>query len=187
MSVTVKTFRLKDFLTFGLPAIILTIAAIAASVNGRNKFLPALIGMWLVALGFAAAYGVFLYKRYQRSKGVTFTTRQGVHVITGGRPVTREQVEVEIERTFDLWGIRAGTRRPIDDDIRGLIVVFKDFPFASHGRELSGTQQDNVVKVGWKAALHETALGHEIGHYLYKYVFHLTGDFHEFERAKNLG
>lgn len=128
-----------------------------------------------------------LVKRWKRGRGVTFTTKHGMPVITGGRPVTKEQVELEVERTLDLWGIRTGLRRPNGNDVNGLILVFRDFPFASHGKELSGTQRDNVITVGWKANLAETALGHEVGHYLYKYVFQLPGDFHEFEHNRNLG
>jgi hypothetical protein len=184
---SIQTFRWRDFLSFALPACVLTGAAIASSVNGKNKFLPAIIGMWMVAVIAWAIYGYLLYKRWKRSSGVTFVTGHGMPVIAGGRPVTREQVEAEVERTFDLWGIRAGTRRPIPDDVRGVVLVFRDFPFASHGKELAGLQQDNVIVVGWRANLAETALGHELGHFLYRYVFNFSGDFHEFEKAKNLG
>jgi hypothetical protein len=180
-------FRWKDFLTFALPSLLFTIGALVSTLNGKNSYVPMLVCLWVVAAVGWGLYGFMLFKRWRRASGVTFRTKHGMAVITGGRPVTALQVEKEVDRTFTMWGLRSGLRLPNAHDVHGLVVIFKDYPFESHGAELAGLQKDNIVVVGWKPLLEQTALGHEVGHYLYKNVFKLKGDFHVFEAERNLG
>ena len=166
--------RPLDVLTFGGLGLLsggLTVYAYTQGVTGEPL---ALLGF--ISVVFVAIYVVFLVWRYKFLSKISFTTKHGLHIITNGFPVGQMAVEAVTEETIERWTKvlnevtgRYDWRSKCEDSIKELFIQFQDFPIqhSSMGKVAGWAVGDNII-VGFKKPLVNTALAHELGHYMYK-------------------
>jgi hypothetical protein len=165
-------FRLKDALTFGLGALLVTCMMIAAHFYGRQPPGGMAIG-WAVAGGAWLIYAALIIQRWQKQSGITFLTDYGTAVHACGFPVLKTAVEAEIRETILAWHTRIPEWRGRPQQIvRDLIIVFHDQPFRLWNRTLNGAYDPDTrtVHVGFKTPLSTSALSHELGHAFYHVI-----------------
>ena len=161
-------------LTFLVPAIISTVITMYGYFNGlRGEPLALLIVLSIV---FASVFLAFVAYRWKFVSTITYTTKHNLHVITNGFPALKDDVENVTTSTINSWNFALSKinypkkyQTMCENAINDLFVVFKEFPI-KHDRlgKLAGFAMGDAVVVGYKEDLDNTALAHELGHFIFK-------------------
>jgi hypothetical protein len=174
-------FRWYDFLTFGVPAVVATGAAVGLLLSSpeTDRVGEARVLVCVVATVFWFVYAMLVWSRSRFLARFTIMTKHGIMVECGGYQSTLRGIENEIDRAFAMYeaqGIAAGLllgpkSRTITDN--GYVwVTFKPGPF--HVSIPGKATIMGFVRAGGNHAVvaykhpddtpSRTALAHELGH-----------------------
>ncbi|MCK9567354.1 hypothetical protein M0R72_00205 [Candidatus Pacearchaeota archaeon] len=173
-----QVFTLLDFVTFGMLAVIAIVADVATWMSDTQFQAKAL--MTTVCVAFAAIYAVVLFMRKKTIDSCDFITDGGWGVRNHSTThITKEEIEVEIQRAKDLWAPVIHWDDAVDAVLKkNYMIVFEDGVGTDPctGKRIAGITiasrfsafdgQIIVYKMD-TLTLKASALIHEIGHLIY--------------------
>ena len=185
-----KIFRWIDFLTFGLAALLATVAAVWVQLTPQEG--SAYFVTWATAAGFWLVYAMLLLGRLRLKQSVWFQTRHGLLILrTNQRPLPlRMEIEEVTSQVIAAWSHVYRAHR-VRELVHGLFVQWEPFPFAHRakpGFKFTGLASGNTILVGYRYPLRDTAFAHELGHVLYgaRFGLHTEEQFQAFCAAYEL-
>lgn len=164
-----NVFNLKDALTFGLGAAIITVIAVLVCLRSDNEPIGKVVTCIIAGLSWLP-YLYLVYRRWSNIEGITYETPQGLYVNVGiyteflEKDLVTAAVTDVCNEWFDRSGL-AGTK----DALRGWLLTWEPKPFSYRGKWYNGVTlpDQKVITVGFTSPISSTALSHEIAHVLY--------------------
>lgn len=159
-------FRIKDFISFGIPSIVFTL--LAAFVSFEVRDLQANLLMWTLAASGWLVYLIALLTRARFVGRISFIVAPGIYVITNDLPVDRKQFKNIVESTIIRWS-EATKSKEVVEWLKDVYVVFDDKLLTSSHRPglFYGYVIGKTAYVVFKTDLKKTALAHELGHIIH--------------------
>lgn len=165
----VKMFEKKD-LFYYVPATVMTLVAILGSINtGTSQGPWPLIMLWGIALVLWAIAAFMLYSHWRDLKAIDFVTKHGIQVDTANFIISEFEFTTAVDNFILLWTQKC-SHIPVSGYLKDLYLVFREHPFKTpDGQQVVGLcwPTKGKIELSWMPRLEDTALFHELGHWVY--------------------